>query len=78
MNTAPTIKARSGYRNVSEALDHNGRALAALRRYGFYLGHPAAVVTARQDDWEEFLRSIEEVTVDPDWDEFIRSAEEIV
>ena len=75
MNTAPTIRSRFGYRNVSEALDHNSRALAALRQYGFYLGLPS--VAARHDDWDKFLRSIEEITVDPDWDEFIQSAEEI-
>ena len=77
MNTAPTIKARFGYREVTEALGRDGHALTALRQYGFHLGHPAVAV-ARQDGWEEFLRSIEEVTVDPDWDEFIRTAEEIV
>lgn len=73
MNTVLNIRSRFGYREVSETLD--GRALASLRRYGFYLGHPAVV--ARQDGWEEFLRSADEITVDPDWDEFIRTAEEI-
>ena len=61
---------------IRRALDHHGRALASLRRFGFYLGHPT-VVAAQQDDWEEFLRSAEEITVDPDWDEFIRTAEEV-
>ena len=74
--TSPTIRAKFGYREVAAALDRDGRALAALRRDGFYLGHPT-VVASQQGDWEEFLRSTEEITVDPDWDEFVRTADDI-
>ena len=61
------------------------RTLGMLRRYGYYLGLPTALTGERKrkpkrpipPGWEDFVRSIDEITFDVGWTDFKRSILEI-